>query len=169
MVRRICISLFIFSIVLLGIGGGVSFSLGASQGVSVGSEAPDFELDDVDGNKVSLSSFRGKNPVLLVFWASWCPYCVKEIPDLKKLDSKYKDKGLKIIGVNVRENPKAVSNFVKKKAVDYTVVMDRDGSVSSSYKVLGIPTNVLIDKEGAIAHNQNALPDNNLFDRVVNQ
>lgn len=147
-----------------------SFSLGNSDaGKSASVTAPDFSLNDLTGKQVNLRDFKGNKAVLLVFWATWCPYCVQEIPELKKINAEYKDKGLEIIAVDIKENPVAVTNFAKKQAIDYAVVIDVDGSVSKSYNVLGIPTNVVIDKNGFIQHNENAMPSRDLLDKVVGE
>ena len=66
--------------------------------------AADFTLKSLEGEEFKLSSFRGKNPVYLVFWATWCPYCVKEIPRLKELYAKLAPKGLKILAINIGYN-----------------------------------------------------------------
>lgn len=140
-----------------------------SDGASIGSKALDFTLNDLNGKPLSLKEFEGKKALLLVFWATWCPYCVQEIPELKKINSEYKDKSLEIIAVDIKENPAAVTNFAKKQSIDYAVVIDVDGSVSKSYNVLGIPTNVVIDKDGFIRHNENAMPGRDLLDKVVGE
>ncbi len=147
-----------------------SFSLGNSNtSESANITAPDFSLNDLTGKQVNLRDFKGNKAVLLVFWATWCPPCRAEIPELKKINSEYKDKGLEIIAVDIRENPAAVASFAKKQAIDYAVVIDVDGSVSKSYNVLGIPTNVVIDKNGSIQHNENAMPSRSLLDKVTSE
>jgi thiol-disulfide isomerase/thioredoxin len=84
------------------------------------------------------------------FWATWCPPCREEIPDLIKLYAKNKDRGLEILGVDVGESPTKVSNFIEKAGINYPVVLDRDMSVSETYRVVGIPTTYLMNSEGAI-------------------
>ncbi len=161
MIKRIISSLFVISLTLL------TFTGSAYSAATVGSKAPEFSLNDINGKQVNLKDFEANKAVLLVFWATWCPYCVQEIPELKKINSEYKDKSLEIIAVDIKENPAAVSNFAKKQAIDYVVVIDVDGSVSKSYNVLGIPTNVVIDKDGFIRHNENAMPSRDLLDKVT--
>lgn len=161
MIKRIISSLFVISLTLL------TFTGSAYSAATVGSKAPEFSLNDINGKQVNLKDFKANKAVLLVFWATWCPYCVQEIPELKKINSEYKDKSLEIIAVDIKENPAAVSNFAKKQAIDYVVVIDVDGSVSKSYNVLGIPTNVVIDKDGFIRHNENAMPSRDLLDKVT--
>jgi peroxiredoxin len=110
-----------------------------------------FTLQDVKGNSVSLDAQLKAHKALLVnFWATWCPPCREEIPDLIKLYAKNKDRGLEILGVDVGESPTKVSNFIEKAGINYPVVLDRDMSVSETYRVVGIPTTYLMNSEGAI-------------------
>lgn len=161
MIKKIIYSFFVISLTLL------TFSGLAYSAATVGSKAPEFSLNDLNGKSVSLKDFEGNKAVLLVFWATWCPYCVQEIPELKKVNSEYKTKGLEIIAVDIRESSALVSNFAKKQGIDYTIVIDTDGSVSKNYNVVGIPTNVLIDKKGVILYNANPMPSEKLMDKVI--
>ena len=123
-----------------------------------GGKAPDFSLDNIKGGKISLSDYKGKDNVLLVFWATWCPFCVEEIPELNKLTDTHKDK-FKIIGIDIKEDSEKVKNFVEKRTIRYDMVIDTTGSVAQSYGVIGIPTNVLIDKDGNILYKGNSLDE----------
>lgn len=114
-------------------------------------QAPDFTLKDLKGTDVTLSSFRGKK-VLLVFGATWCPYCVDEVPHLNAFFDKHRDKDVKILNVDIRESVAKVANFVEKHSIKYTVLLDTDGKVAAQYEVLGIPANVLIDESGMIKY-----------------
>jgi peroxiredoxin len=114
-----------------------------------GKEAEDFTLKDLDGNDVSLSSFRGK-VVLLNFWASWCPYCRKERAELNNLQKEYDGKNLVIISVSGDRSLVKLQQYIKKNPVDFIVLSDSDGEVSESYGVRALPTNFLIDRQGRI-------------------
>jgi peroxiredoxin len=122
-------------------------------------KAIDFVLKDLKGNAVTLSSFKGKKTVMLVFFATWCPNCSEEIPELKKLQETFKGKDFEILAVDVSESEKVVSSFVEKKEIGYTVVLDTEGKVAKEYNVYGIPTNVIVDKEGGVSYYGNGLPD----------
>lgn len=116
----------------------------------LGQKAADFTLKDINGNPVSLSSFRGK-VVLLNFWATWCPPCKAEIPSMNKLQQMLKSKGLVILAVSTDRAVADVKDFLKKNPVTFTVVVDYNLSVSRSlYKVFMMPTTFLIDKRGVI-------------------
>ncbi|MFZ4724938.1 MAG: redoxin domain-containing protein [Paludibacter sp.] len=121
--------------------------------VSVGSKAPDFKAQKRDGNIVKLSDFLGKGYVLVDFWASWCIPCRKESPDLVKLNEKFKDKGLEIIGVSLDNNKKAWLGALEKDKLPWTQLIDLEawaGNAVKTYGVRLIPYKFLIDKNGII-------------------
>lgn len=110
--------------------------------------APDFELESLDGTKIKLSETRDKN-VLLNFWATWCGYCVLEMPDLQKLQEAYKD-DLLILTVNVGESKETVEQFMKDNNLDLKVVLDEKMNVANTYGVRSYPTTVAINKKGEV-------------------
>lgn len=126
------------------------FLFGVSAAYAVPAE--DFTLTALDGNAVTLSDFKGKENVLLVFGATWCPYCIEEIPTLKDLHAQYGTQGLAILALDIREPLDKVRAFADKKGITYTVLLDSDGTVAAHYGVRGIPTNIFIDKNGEILY-----------------
>ncbi len=122
--------------------------------------AADFTLKDLNGADVALGSFKGKK-VLLVFGATWCQYCVREVEDLKAFYNRHKDKDVKLIYIDIQESLAKVSGFVKKHNIGYTVVIDTDGSVANKYGIYGIPTNILVDQTGAVKY-KGGLPQGGL-------
>jgi peroxiredoxin len=112
-------------------------------------KALDFTLEDLDGNTVKLSYYTGQG-VLLVFGTTWCPYCRKEIPQLKELYTKYKEKGFEILNIDIQESKDKVSEYANEHKLPYKVLLDTDGRVASMYGVRGVPTKVLINKDGTI-------------------
>jgi peroxiredoxin len=115
------------------------------------SGAQRFTLKDVDGKSVSLDSLlSGHKAVLVNFWATWCPPCREEIPDLIRLQEKYGAQGFTIAGIDVGESAKRVSAFASKNGMNYPLLLDTDSHVAESYDVVGIPTSLLIDKDGKI-------------------
>ena len=107
----------------------------------------DFELEDLNGNKVALSDYKGKK-VYLNFWATWCPPCKAEMPDMEKLYQETKDTGLIMLAVNVGEDKKTVQDFITSSGYNFPVLLDVTGEVSQLYQVTGIPTSYFIDTEG---------------------
>jgi peroxiredoxin len=124
-----------------------------NTGIEEGNLAPDFELTTLDGKQVRLSDYRGKK-VILNFWATWCPPCKEEVPDLEKFYSTYKDKGIVILGVNLTQaekNQSAIKAFVKSYGITYTIPLDVKSLISGIYQVSAIPTSYIIDSRGIIS------------------
>ncbi len=114
--------------------------------VDEGRAAPDFTIQDLGGNKVSLSDFKGK-AIILNFFATWCPPCREEIPDFVNLQSKYGPKGLVTIGVS-SESVSDIKSFAQTQNINYTVLVDSRESAFGSYgPIRGIPTTFIIDKD----------------------
>ena len=115
--------------------------------------APDFTLPDIDGKQHSINDFRGK-VVMLNFWASWCPPCVREMPSMERLYSKYKDKGFVVVAVNQWENEDIVFEFTGRLDLEPTfpILFDRESRISEQYSVKGLPTTYLINKAGKIQY-----------------
>jgi peroxiredoxin len=111
-------------------------------------QAVDFSLKDLNGRTVSLKDYKGRN-VLLVFTTTWCPYCKREIPDLKKMHEAYRGK-LDILAVYINESQKKVEAFVKDYKIPYTVLLDPKAEVARAYGVFGVPTKVLVGKDSKI-------------------
>lgn len=111
--------------------------------------APDFELESLDGTMVKLSELKGKN-VIINFWATWCGYCVIEMPDLQKLNDKYKDDDLIVLLVNVGETKEVVQEFIEENELNLTVLLDKDSSVANNYGLRSFPSTLSVDKEGNI-------------------
>ena len=113
--------------------------------------APDFTLLSTDGAAVTLSDLQGK-VVLLNFWATWCPPCTAEMPDLNQLYREYGDeKEFVIVGVNLEERPTEVAEFGEQKRIEFPLLLDRDGNVARhNYKVRTLPASLIIDREGNI-------------------
>ena len=118
-------------------------------GVNVGDRAPDFTLTDLDGNQVSLSDFRGK-VVFINFWATWCPPCRAEMPEIEALYQQYKTKDVVVIGVDILETDDKVRQFVERGGYSWIFVIDSTGTVSANYNINAIPTSYFIDREGII-------------------
>lgn len=109
-------------------------------------KAPNFTLKTMDGKEVSLDDYRGKI-VFINFWATWCPYCVKEMPDLQKIYEENKD-DLVILAVDVQESKATVENYMKDKDYTFPILLDEKGEVASTYYISSYPTTYFVDKEG---------------------
>ncbi|MFH1497301.1 MAG: TlpA disulfide reductase family protein [Verrucomicrobiota bacterium] len=114
--------------------------------------APEWTLQDVDGQEVKSSDFAGK-VVVVDFWATWCPPCREEIPGYVALQEKYRDQGVVILGISLdRGGPKVVKPFAEKMKINYPLVMGTQEVVEAFGGVEGIPTTFIIDREGKIRH-----------------
>jgi cytochrome c biogenesis protein CcmG, thiol:disulfide interchange protein DsbE len=113
--------------------------------------APDFALDSLDGSrKISLSDLRGK-VVVVNFWASWCPPCIDELPLLQRTQSSIENRGGTVLGVNYKDIPEDALRLVRRSALSYPSLRDRDGEYAEDYATSGIPETFLIDRHGRIA------------------
>jgi peroxiredoxin len=116
----------------------------------VGKPAPDFELTMIDGTKARLSDFKGK-PVWINFWASWCPPCRAENPDIQDLYNAHKDAdGLVLLAPAIGESSESVAGYMQRADLHYPVGVDSDTQIAADYRVLGIPTHIFVDREGII-------------------
>ena len=116
----------------------------------VGEVAPDFTTEDVFGNAVSLSEFRGQ-PVWLMFWGSWCPPCRAEFPDLQRAYAQVEPKGVRLLGVSLRESPIAAAAYAARNDATFLVLSDPDESdTGGAYPIYNFPTHIFIDADGVI-------------------
>lgn len=128
------------------------------QGLDTGQVAPELvgtndgqpvALNDLDGHPLTLASLRG-HPVWINFWATWCPPCQRETPDLRAAYEAHRADGLVLIAVDVQEDPGSVRDYVNRYGLTYTIGMDVSGAIFRTYKVFGIPTHYFIDRNGVI-------------------
>jgi peroxiredoxin len=130
--------------------------LAAGAGPSI--RPADFALPALDGKPVTLNQFLGKKPVLLVFWATWCPECRAAIPSINALHAGPVGRKVQILGLDFRESREKVAAAVRERDIRYPVLLDEKGKVARAYGVVGIPTFVLIGRDGAIAYRAHSLP-----------
>ena len=116
----------------------------------LGKPAPELDLNLLDGGKVTLAKHKGKEVVLLDFWATWCGPCRKSLPLLAEVAAQYKDKGLVFYAVNQREDADKIKDFLGKQNFKLTVALDREGKTGEAYGVEGIPQTVLVGKDGSV-------------------
>lgn len=117
--------------------------------LKVGDPAPDFTSTLLDGSTIRLSDYRGK-VVLLDFWATWCGPCKKVMPIMEELANEYKDKGVVLIAVDLRESPQTIRSFLQEQGLHPTVALDKDGTIANSYGAKAIPQTVIIGKDGTV-------------------
>lgn len=117
--------------------------------LKVGSQAPDFELVDLDGNTHRLSDYEGQG-VFLNFWGTWCEPCKKEMPAMDRQYTEYKNQGVQILAVNIAQSEFEVQKFIKSLNVHFPVVIDKTKSVMTAYNIRPLPTTILVNPEGKV-------------------
>lgn len=119
-----------------------------------GTPAPDIELRTLGDAPFRLSALKGR-PVILTFWGTWCPPCRQEFPELVSLWKRHHEGGLEIVAVNQRDqelSTKDVQQFVDEFSVPFIVVLDPRGRSRRTYRLMGLPTTVFVDRAGLITH-----------------
>lgn len=118
----------------------------------------DFEGESIEGDTIAFSSLLKPGYYTLVdFWASWCPYCIKELPDMAALYDKWKDRGLEIIGVAVRDTPDDSKAAINKHNITWPVILNTQKKPYDIYGFSGIPHHILIDPDGKIVSRDESL------------
>ncbi|WP_075980634.1 peroxiredoxin family protein [Bacillus massilinigeriensis] len=116
-------------------------------GLKIGVKAPDFELNTLTGESVRLSDFKGKK-IVLNFWATWCPPCKEEMPDMQKY---YEKAGNDVVILAVNIDPQYdVAGFAKKMNAQFPILLDEKDTVNTLYQIMTVPTTYFIDEEGII-------------------
>lgn len=129
-----------------------------TEGLQVGQRAPDFvgnngdlevRLTDVDGREIRLADFAGR-PVWVYFWATWCPPCQKETPDIRAAYEANRDAGLVVLAIDIQEPVDAVREYAERYELTYTIGVDTQAAIMKTYGVFGLPTHYFIDRGGVI-------------------
>lgn len=132
---------------------------GQHPATAVDHAAPDFTLPDLDGNTISLSTFKGK-VVLLNFWATWCPPCRLEMPTMEQAYQKYKDQGFEVVAVSIDAGPRStVKYFLQELGLSFQVLLDPDMGTLRAFRGFSLPTTILIDRQGFIRSRENGYRD----------
>lgn len=124
------------------------------DGLEIGQRAPSFDLETIEGETVSLEDFKGQQ-VVLNFWASWCPPCREELPELIEFTD---ETGIPVLGVNVTKNERRgvqdVEAFLEEVPVSFPVLLDKAGAVEKTYRVVALPTTYVVGADGKIKAKQ---------------
>lgn len=117
--------------------------------VAQAADAPTFSLPNAQGALVSPTTLRGK-VILVDFWASWCLPCLKSFPWLSDIQTKYRDKGLVIVGINMDKTPVDAEKFLKRVPHDFTIAYDPTGDAAKAYNLKTMPSSYLVNRQGAL-------------------
>ena len=131
---------------------------GAARANTVGKPASDFTLQTHDGKTLTLSRLKGKRGAVLVFFATWCPACMAEVPQVKQFVKTAEDKNVLVYGVNIRQSKRIVDRFVKEHEVNYRILLDTDAKVAKAYGIRGIPAIIGIDAKGIVKYREHGIP-----------
>lgn len=111
----------------------------------------DFELADLAGQLHKFSSYKGKI-IFLNFWATWCPPCKSEMPDMQKLYEAFKNKNFQMLAINLTEPKAEVASFMQKKGFNFPVLLDSRGKAGATYGAASIPLTILVNKKGTLIY-----------------
>jgi thiol-disulfide isomerase/thioredoxin len=157
--KRICVLLVIavaLGLLLPVIRGTKADSVHAAE-LREATSLPDSDLLDPAGEKVSFRSFVGGKPLVMVFWATWCPVCRAEVPILNRLND---NPAIRVLAINLGESGKKVRSFISSFNVGYPVVLDPESRTAAAYQVPGMPACIILDKKGRILYRGSVAPDN---------
>jgi thiol-disulfide isomerase/thioredoxin len=113
--------------------------------------APELQAQDLAGAPKTLADYRGK-VVLLNFWASWCPPCLREMPSMERLRVKMTGRPLAIVALDSAEAPEEVNAYLSRMTLGFPILLDPDGSNTKRWKVFALPTTFLLDAEGRVRY-----------------
>ena len=130
------------------------------QSPLLGRGAPNFKLKLLDGTFKSLEEYRQGHNAIIFFWATWCPHCRAQLQELKGNIQVMKEKGIKLILVNVGEEAEKVKAYLQYNKIDLDVFMDEDSEISLQYGVYGLPTFYFVNRKGEIVGVDNYIPEN---------
>ncbi len=124
-----------------------------STAATVGEVAPDFEVTTQNGDVIRLSDYRGHKPVYVVFWNTWCPYCVKKTPRYMKLQEQFGDK-IEIVAINTSwsDSPEEMRSFGEHHHINYSIAFDASELITDRYRVYNVPTEFIVDINGIIRY-----------------
>ena len=154
-------------------GAGNEASNNVSEENSSFQPAIDFTVYDKDNNKVKLSEYKGKKPVVVNFWASWCSPCKYEMPYFQEATNKYNNEDLEILMINVtdgmRETKESAEEFMEKEGYNMNVMFDIDLDAANKYQLNGIPRTIFMDKEGNLVYDHVGIMDEEMLNENINK
>lgn len=123
---------------------------GAGPAALAGQQAPSFAVPALSGGPSGLAAYRGRI-VVMNLWASWCPPCRAEMPDLQRLYEAYRSKNVIVLGVDQGESAERVGAFAQSLGIHYPILLDEQQQYGRVYAALGLPTTVIVDRNGTVA------------------
>ncbi len=158
--------LFLLSILLLVLIAGCGDEAPA---LTKGQTVPGFTLEQLTGDTLRFPEDLQGKLVAIRFWADWCPFCKTEMQGIEPIYRKYRDKGLVILAVNVRQDHRTAERFIRKLDISYDVLLDQKGEVARSYAVLGLPTTFIVDPNGVLYTKIIGESTPELFEKIIGE
>ena len=134
-----------------------------------GEPTPPFELSTLGGPPVALPAGLRGQVVAVRFWADWCPFCESEMRSIEPVYQRFRNQGLRLLAINVRQDRETAAAFVEPLGISYEVLLDPDGAVARSYGVSGLPTTFFLDREGRLAARILGESTPEVFEQVVRE
>lgn len=164
LVMGVLVGIAILALVMLNADKQVEQNTGT--GVTVGKKAPEFTLNTLDGQAKTI----GKQPTVTVinFWATWCPPCREEMPELNQFYQGHKQ-AIDFYAINIQEPPAKVNDYIHTNQLVFPVLLDRDGGIAKIFQINAIPTTVVIDKHGIIQYRKAGTVTKSELEAVLNK
>lgn len=140
---------------------------GGGETLVPGQPIPDLVLNDLEGRPVALRSWQG-TPMVINFWASWCPPCLREMPAFENV-ARQREGEVVIVGLNVREDAATARTLADRTGVTYPLLLDADGVAARSFGVVNMPTTVFVTADGTIATGHAGALTADQLDALINQ
>jgi thiol-disulfide isomerase/thioredoxin len=137
--------------------------------LQAGTAPPEFQLPRLGADALAFPAQTAGQIVAIRFWADWCPFCESEMTQLEPVYRRYRDQGLRILAVNVRQDADTARRFVGKLGISYETLLDGDGQVARSYGVLGLPTTFFVDRAGRLKGKIIGESTPDVFERIVQE
>jgi cytochrome c biogenesis protein CcmG, thiol:disulfide interchange protein DsbE len=132
-----------------------------------GEPTPAFTLAALTGAPLAFPADLAGQVVAVRFWADWCPFCEGEMRTLEPVYRAYRDQGLRLLAINVRQNRETAAAFIAPLGISYEVLLDTDGAVARAYGVSGLPTTFFLDRQGRLAARILGESTPEVFERVI--
>jgi peroxiredoxin len=152
---------------LLGLALALVAGCGDDRQLEAGRPVPGFRLQRLDGTTLAFPEELRGRVVAVRFWADWCPFCASEMHALEPLYREYRDRGLSILAVNVRQDRDTAWAFVDDLGVSYPVLLDPEGAVARSYGVVGLPSTFFVDRDGRLRRRILGEAPSQVFEAIV--
>jgi peroxiredoxin len=118
--------------------------------VNIGDAAPAFQAEKLDGSRIDFPAALAGQPVVIRFWADWCPYCAGEMQAIEKIYRRHGGRDFTVLAINAGQDRESVTAFVQRIGVSYPILLDPQAAIARRYGVVGLPTTFFVDRQGVI-------------------